>query len=302
MKRFTISSARDLIKRELGISAAALTAPDDMNQNSDYPWYEMHFGNLRIEVNTDDIRQGKFTDKMIALRVTHENSNKETTEYFYGDTLEYASPYTEWKNREIYCETMEHPENDTALRRLKREAQDDGWNHFHVQTIIQEGKSEVNNSNNLHSDAILEKAAFENFEGKLLQGHDLFNIRVFDHRGNYIPESEVYPIDETQLDWWIKEVTHGVNNNPDKTAGFSVFQWDRKDGTWMAYQPDGENQLRYDTGRRSDGTVHEECIQQIPAMIFAQLPEKEHTPFNDLLIQSSKSKSRKQSKHNEPER
>lgn len=132
MKNLSLAKARDLIKRELGVSASSLTAPEDMNDNPEYRWYSMSSGTQRIEVYTNDITQGKYTDKMIALSVTHENSSKGTTEYFYGDTLEYAAPYTDWKNREIFCENMENPENDTILRRLKHEALDDCWGHFHI--------------------------------------------------------------------------------------------------------------------------------------------------------------------------
>ena len=95
MKRLTIFRARDLIKRELGISAAALTAPVDMNCNPDYPWYEMHLGTTRIEINTNDVWEGKYTKKMVCLCTTRENSLKSTSEYFYGDNLEFAESYTE---------------------------------------------------------------------------------------------------------------------------------------------------------------------------------------------------------------
>lgn len=132
MKKFSLSKARDLVKRELGISAAGLFTPPDMNGNPEYPWYIGQSGTMLIEVHTEDINQGKFTDKMIALSVTHENSSKGTTEYFYGDTLEYSTPYTDWQNRKVYCENMEDPESDATLHRLKREAMDDCWGHFHI--------------------------------------------------------------------------------------------------------------------------------------------------------------------------
>lgn len=127
MKKFSISKARDLIKRELGISAASLIAP-----YGDYFWYTMSSGNLLIETHAEAIHQGKYTDKMIALSVTHRNSSKSTTEYFYGDTLEYSAPYTDWNNREAFCENMEDPQSDATLRRLKREVLDDCWGHFHI--------------------------------------------------------------------------------------------------------------------------------------------------------------------------
>lgn len=132
MKALTISRVRELIKRELGFSASSLERPSDMNVNPKFPWYELHLGNQRIEVCTEDVQQGKITDKMVRLSVTHENSSKEVTEYFYNDTLKYAAPFTEWKNREIFCETMDDPKSDATLCRLKREALDDCWNHFHA--------------------------------------------------------------------------------------------------------------------------------------------------------------------------
>lgn len=131
MKRLSISQARSLIKRELGLSAATLTAPPEMNGNPNYPWYTMSAGTQRIDAYPQEINQGKYTDTMIALSVTHENSNNGTTEYFFGDSLEYAERYTEWQNREAFCESMEDSEDDPSLHRLKREAQDESWNHFH---------------------------------------------------------------------------------------------------------------------------------------------------------------------------
>ena len=44
MKRLSISLARNLIKRETGLSATTLTAPPEMNGNPNCPWYTM--GNL----------------------------------------------------------------------------------------------------------------------------------------------------------------------------------------------------------------------------------------------------------------
>jgi hypothetical protein len=320
MKRLTIGRARDLIKRELGLSATSLTAPSDMNNNPNYPLYEMFSGTQRIVVTTKDIRQGKYTDKMISLCVTRENSLKYSAEYFYGDTLEFADIYTEWQNRESFCEAMENPNDDPILHRLKNEALNDGWKHFHVQPVNQEKKmphrdaetdaaekefwamndhlehggdiadfdethladwarntvsqpnplqTSNNNAtstsskvNNLNSDAILEKAAWESFQGKLLRGHDLFMIRVFNRDREYY--SDAGPLDETQLDWWIKEVTRGVNNNPEEAAGFTIFKWNRNEEIWWPYCPDGANEFTYDTGRRSDGTVHEDCKKRIP--------------------------------------
>lgn len=312
MAKLSITRARELIKRELGISATTLVAPPDMNQNPNYPWYELYSGNQCIEVYTNDVQQGKYTDRMVVLQVTHENSSKGATEYFYSDTLEYAGPYTEWQNREIFCEAMDNLGKDTILIRLRQEALDDCLKHFHGQPVNKEkilqpalskhetameksSQSTSSELSELRSYLTLEGAAWDNFQGKLLQGHDLFKIRIFDLYGIFY--SDAGPFDETQLDWWIKEVTRGVDNNPDKAAGFSVFQWDRKNESWMDYCPDGKNQLRYDTGRRSDGTVHEKCIQQIPA-----IKEFNNQLSTRLAIAQQNSETGKNLKHNQEHR
>ncbi len=49
MKKFTITQARSLVKRELGISAAALEKTPGMNGNPQYPRYSMETGKLTIE-------------------------------------------------------------------------------------------------------------------------------------------------------------------------------------------------------------------------------------------------------------
>jgi len=98
-KRLTIGRARNLIKRELGLSGANLTAPPEMNGNRNYPWYEMLSGSQKIEVyTTSDDHFSRC--EMVALSVTHGNSSYGVTEYFYSDTMEYASEYTEMKQRE----------------------------------------------------------------------------------------------------------------------------------------------------------------------------------------------------------
>lgn len=56
MKRFSITQARTLVKRELGISAAALEKTPGINDSPQYPWYSMESGNLVIEVYTNATR------------------------------------------------------------------------------------------------------------------------------------------------------------------------------------------------------------------------------------------------------
>ena len=149
-KQITISSAKKLIKRELGLNATTLSEQEDMNSSPEHPWYTLYSGTQCIDVFTDDVKQGKYTDKMVVLAITHQNSNRETSEYFYSDTLEYAAPYTEWKNREIFCEDMDNPEKDIQLCRLKREAIDDCHEHFHQASIseclaVAQSKAELHN-------------------------------------------------------------------------------------------------------------------------------------------------------------
>ena len=288
MKRLSINQARNLIKRELGLSATNLTAPPEMNGNPNCPWYTMSAGTQTIDAYTQEINQGKYTDIMIALNVTHENSSKGTTEYFFGDTLEYANKYTEWQNREAFCEFMDNPEDDPTLHRLKREAQDESWKHFHGQSRqnIQTTKTDnipipgkLSEKQELEHQQIMEQAAWDNFQGKLLHGHDLFKIRVCDLYGK--PYSEAGPFDETQMKWWINEVTRGVNNNPKTTSGWLMFQWDRKQQDWRPFSMDGNRQLCYDTGRRPDG-IHEKCIT-IPPILAKETSNPRST--NECILE-----------------
>ncbi|MGX8709803.1 MAG: AAC(3) family N-acetyltransferase [bacterium] len=120
---------------------------------------------------TQEINQGKYTDLMVALRITHENSSKGTTEYFFGDTLEYANKYTEWHNWEAFCESMENSKADPTLHRVKREAQDESWKHFHSQNRqnIQITKTDnipipgkLSEKQELEHQQIMEQAAWDN--------------------------------------------------------------------------------------------------------------------------------------------
>lgn len=247
MKRLTLSNARDLIKRELGISATSLIAPPEMNGNQEYPWYGMTSGTMLIEVHTEDFNQGKFTDKMIALRVTHENSSKGTTEYFYGDTLEYSAPYTDWQNREAFCENMEDPQSDTRLRRLKREAQDDCWQHFHGQKILKVDKQEP---------TLWEPCKLK--------------ICFFGPNGTYFKETEPFhsmflgaQVRKAVQEVLGEHVRNDLREVKDiKTAGFSVFQWNEKIECWVDYAPCGRA-ITYDTGLRSDGIIYKALQQNI---------------------------------------
>ena len=85
--KLTMGRARVLIKRELGISAAGLSAPPQMNQNSKYPWYELITGNLHITIYTNEYMCGK----MISLTLNFNDGLGTQQRFFYADTLEEAS-------------------------------------------------------------------------------------------------------------------------------------------------------------------------------------------------------------------
>ncbi|WP_312692241.1 hypothetical protein [Caproiciproducens sp.] len=89
------------------------------------------------------------------------------------------------------------------------------------------------------------------------------------------PYSETGPFDETQMKWWMNEVTGSVNNNPETTSGWLMFQWDREYQDWQPYSMDGKRQLCYDTGRRPDG-IHEKCIT-IPPMLAKETSSNHHS-------------------------
>lgn len=281
MKCLTISRARELIKRELGLSASALTAPDDMNGNPDYPWYEMTSGKMKVEVCTN--RADHVTHcELIRLSVTHENSSFYVAEYFYSDTMEYAPEYTEMKRREVISEIM-CKEDDPTLKRLSQEAHDALWQHHFDSKKVERTESPAEDLKNKQealddpikhsrgqpafdelseSDRAMEKALWGNFQGKLLKGHDLFKFQIFNLQEKVY--SEAGPFDETQMEWWINEITQGVNNNPDEAAGFTILKWDRDSKDWVKYSPDGVTTFTYDTGRRTDG-VREQYKKQLPS-------------------------------------
>lgn len=129
--KLTLAKARELVNRELGISAAKLEKPPLMNGNPAFPWFELHSGTTRITVYTK--ASGKVA--YVILTVAHENSAHSTTEYFYADTLEYAAEATELEAAEVLCEkARNYVENDTVfdpmLRRLGRACQIVNDKHF----------------------------------------------------------------------------------------------------------------------------------------------------------------------------
>lgn len=94
-KRLTLARARMLVKRELGISAAALTPSPELTDNSNLPFYSMNTGTRCVRVYTTGNGEGKRPNEIVVLTIVHENSTRCYHEYFYSDTLEFAAGYTE---------------------------------------------------------------------------------------------------------------------------------------------------------------------------------------------------------------
>lgn len=129
--KLTLAKARELVKRELGIGTASMEKPPMMNGNPDFPWFELQSGTTRITVYF------KCSGKVayVGLTVAHENSGFSTTEYFYADTLEYATEATELEAAEVFYEKARvYVDNDTVfdpmLRRLGRACQIANDKHF----------------------------------------------------------------------------------------------------------------------------------------------------------------------------
>lgn len=125
-KKLTKSKAKDLIKRELGISVTKLEAPPSMNQNSKYPWYELQTGALTIVIYTNEFVDGK----MIVLHMSFNDGLGSITRYFYADTLEEAPEYSEHRYWQDILEVTD--ENDIAAleRRHSTEARKACLAHF----------------------------------------------------------------------------------------------------------------------------------------------------------------------------
>ncbi|MEL7655110.1 MAG: hypothetical protein AAGU75_04285 [Bacillota bacterium] len=131
MKKFTIIQAKSLIKRELGISAAALEKTPSMNSNPQYPWYSMETGKLTIEVYTNNYWVGK----IIALHLTFGNGLGSVQRYFYADTLEEAPEFTEKRRWEDICDLTEEKSREqlaAMVNRLSKTAQQACRKHFNA--------------------------------------------------------------------------------------------------------------------------------------------------------------------------
>lgn len=132
-KKFKLTQAkvRELVKRELGISAANLEKPPMMNGNPAFPWFELQSGTTRISVYTK--ASGKVA--FVILTVAHGNSDHSITEYFYADTLEFAAEATELEAAEaLYEKARSYVDTesifDPMLRRAGRACQIANDKHF----------------------------------------------------------------------------------------------------------------------------------------------------------------------------
>lgn len=128
MARFTLSKAKDFIRQELGISAAALTAPPEMNQNPKYPYYEMQTGacGMYVRLYTNQ----SLGVKMLALYVGFDDGPSTIGKYYYADTLTEAPEFAESQYWQDIQERVEECDLTVRTRRLSVEARDACQRHF----------------------------------------------------------------------------------------------------------------------------------------------------------------------------
>ena len=131
IKKLAIGRARELVKRELGISAATLTASPELSENPNLPYYSMNIGTKGIQVHTTGNSDGNEPNEMIVLTIVHENSTRCTHEYFYADTLEFAAEYTEYQFWNDLRETVGENDIDKICKRTLRDARDACEHHFY---------------------------------------------------------------------------------------------------------------------------------------------------------------------------
>lgn len=116
MKKLGISKARELLKRELGISATNLEMPLMMNQSPKYPWYELQTGNLLVELGSTV----ELDNILIRLHMSFNDGRGGITRYFYGDTLEEAPEFVECDRWEEIMEQNESCEYDREAMQRRR--------------------------------------------------------------------------------------------------------------------------------------------------------------------------------------
>lgn len=128
-KRLTLARARMLVKRELGISAASLSACPEMTDNPTLPFYSMNAGTRGIQVYTTGNGEGKKPNEIVVLTIVHENSTRCYHEYFYSDTLEFAADYTENRFWQDLRETIGESNINGMCDRTSNEARKAWWKH-----------------------------------------------------------------------------------------------------------------------------------------------------------------------------
>lgn len=131
----------------------------------------------------------------------------------------------------------------------------------------------------IYSESALFKAMFDSFEGKLLQGHTMFKLMVFDLNGKYFTSTSTF--EESELKSWCENVKADVLDLPHKAAGFTVYAWNREAGEWNAYCPDGKHVMTFDTGRRQDG-LHETLKQEINFPVGPESTEIENDEQEEM--------------------
>ena len=129
--------------------------------------------------------------------------------------------------------------------------------------------------------------------GSVYEGSSLFKIRFFDLRGKYCSDTDSFKID--QIGSRIKKFVQNVNNNSNDLAGFTIFELNHKEHVWRPYR-NGNEEYTFDSGKRSDGQIHENLKRELP------VGNVEHTPFNNLLIKSVRSDAKIKSRDCDPER
>jgi hypothetical protein len=297
MKRLTISRARELIKRELGLSVSTLTAPCDMNQNPNYPWYEMTSGNMKVEVCTT--RADHVTHcELIVLSATHENSSFGVTEYFYLDTMEYAPEYTEMKQREVISEIM-CEEDDPTLKRLGKDASDALWQHHFdskkVELVASPAENMKSNQETLNPPVTTKKQPFFN------DSHSVTVYQSPDGKHCALQRQDNFgiPDESTGMEGKRYTLPEGFSNRPEET-GNSILQYD----------DDPDQEVFIDNDKNGDPAIHmvykdsgESYKDIIPLQEYKEAershPEQQHPPFSDRDSLQNKLSRAQQSINNE---
>lgn len=97
-KGLTKAKARTLIKREFGINPKGLKTPEYIDENPEFPFYELVTGNHVINVYPGS---GSNDEEIIILHIRNPLGTRGLSECFYSDNLEPAIAVEEslhWKD------------------------------------------------------------------------------------------------------------------------------------------------------------------------------------------------------------